>query len=239
MDREKEKLVNQTRTQPAHIPRQPAHIPPQPPSHVYRPSWPNHIYRPSWSSHIYRPAGPAMYTAHIPLHPVDYVALDCCITNPADVCIECNHIYIYILRSILRSATDGFALFNAASKLAISTSIRHLVKIVQEMKEPPRASHNADGPQTTGRSKGWCLNGLYCTFVCLIHFKTYEKAMAWIVQHSDSDTDTNACIAGAVLGALFSIREGETYGIQYLHGTDMRYHHRRNAARTDLRSKQF
>jgi hypothetical protein len=37
----------------------------------------------------------------------------------------------------------------------------------------------------------------------MLTFTDYEQAMRWIIHdHKGSDTDTNACIAGALLGAL-------------------------------------
>ncbi len=133
----------------------------------------------------------------------DPVAIDCALTNPAEVCIDCNQVYITILRSIIRGNTDRKSLIATASSLASTESVKNVIAVVGEMKEVPTSSYNEKWPKITGKSKGWCLNGLYCTLICLTHFTTYEACMSWVIQHPNSDADTNACIAGAVMGAFF------------------------------------
>jgi hypothetical protein len=56
--------------------------------------------------------------------------------------------------------------------------------------------------------KGWCLHGLWCAMMAITSFKDYSEAMRWVItSQPGSDTDTNACIAGALLGAMLGFEK--------------------------------
>lgn len=57
-------------------------------------------------------------------------------------------------------------------------------------------------PEVSGKSKGWVLSSFYCALVALMYFYSFEQAMKYIISIPDSDTDTNAAIAGALLGCI-------------------------------------
>jgi ADP-ribosylglycohydrolase len=54
-------------------------------------------------------------------------------------------------------------------------------------------------------NKGWCVNALYCAYKGLRDFDDYQSAIDYIIQQG-GDTDTNACIAGALLGAFYGFK---------------------------------
>ena len=66
------------------------------------------------------------------------------------------------------------------------------------------AAHAA--PRCDGSSQGWVLIALQNAFYELLHAKTVEEGLARTILRG-GDTDTNAAIAGALLGAVHG-REG-------------------------------
>jgi ADP-ribosylglycohydrolase len=60
----------------------------------------------------------------------------------------------------------------------------------------------------SGSNKGYCLAAFWIAIVSFINFNNYFDAMEWIIKnHPDSDTDTNAAIAGAVLGSYYGFNK--------------------------------
>ena len=53
------------------------------------------------------------------------------------------------------------------------------------------------------KSKGWVLHGLYVALYSLFQFDDYKSAIDRFAGYLGSDTDTNACIAGWLLGAYY------------------------------------
>lgn len=51
-------------------------------------------------------------------------------------------------------------------------------------------------------TKGWCVNGLTAALWGLFNFDNYKDAIDEIIK-AEGDTDTNACIAGCLLGAYY------------------------------------
>lgn len=126
----------------------------------------------------------------------DYTAVmaDVNLTNPVSVAIDCNLVYITALRYALRGATAAEIIVQAQA-VAQTEPVRALFHDILERKG-----------RNISENKGWCLHGLWCAITSLA-FPTYTAAMDWIIrQHPGSDTDTNACIAGALLGAVFGFQ---------------------------------
>ena len=119
------------------------------------------------------------------------VVEDVNITNPHDVCVDCNLVYIFALRLAL-IGHDGISIFNQAKEIAQTEEVKAVFSQVQK-----REYRNII------EKKGWCLHALWCTMMTITSFNNYSEAMDWIItSQRGSDTDTNACIAGALLGAI-------------------------------------
>jgi ADP-ribosyl-[dinitrogen reductase] hydrolase len=117
---------------------------------------------------------------------------DCFLTNPNKINLECNRIYITALRLALRG-TSSQQIYTMIKPLATEPEIQEVFRQIDE-KIPRDIVHN----------KGWCLHSLWCALTVMVSFTDYGQAMRWIIHdHKGSDTDTNACIAGALLGAIF------------------------------------
>jgi len=119
------------------------------------------------------------------------VVEDVNITNPTPVCVDCNLVYISALRLALQGL-DGNTIFNTIKTVAQTDEVKFVLLQV-ERKENRNISEK----------KGWCLHALWCAMTVMISFNDYSQAMRWIISdHPHSDTDTNACIAGALVGAI-------------------------------------
>jgi len=59
------------------------------------------------------------------------------------------------------------------------------------------------------KKKGWVLNALYCAFWALKKDKTFRESIDAVIQLG-GDTDTNAAIAGSLLGAKVGFRAMES-----------------------------
>lgn len=122
------------------------------------------------------------------------VIADVNLTNPNLINQDCGLIYISGLRLALQGY-DGPTIFQMMQPLAQTDAVKDIFIQVQQRT-----------PRDIKHQKGWCLHALWCTLTVLYHNSGYEDAMAWIISSQPgSDTDTNACIAGAVLGAIIGL----------------------------------
>lgn len=119
------------------------------------------------------------------------VVEDVSLTNPAPVCIDCNLVYINSLRLALQGY-DINSILKYARSIAQTNEVKELLS-------------NIDGNVTRDLShnKGWCLNALWCTFYVALRVTSYSQGINWVINQKGSDTDTNAAITGALLGAMF------------------------------------
>jgi ADP-ribosylglycohydrolase len=118
---------------------------------------------------------------------------DCALTNPHPVCIDACQVYI---RAAL-ALGGGEA---PEDVLARSPAWAETDLIRNTLVEAGEAGSVRD---VTGASKGWVVHAVWCAFrslAILAEHGTFEDAIDWVVGR-DGDTDTNACIAGALLGA--------------------------------------
>jgi ADP-ribosyl-[dinitrogen reductase] hydrolase len=119
---------------------------------------------------------------------------DCHLTNPHPICMEACTFYFKMLYEII----DGT---HAPLTIAWSQTpqIRECIEdalSVKSLLEP--------GRRNVSKMRGWALHGLY--FAMVMYYakpQTFEDAMRFVIGcHLDSDTDTNACIAGGLLGCM-------------------------------------
>lgn len=125
---------------------------------------------------------------------------DICITNPHPVCIDCGLIYVNILRMSL-AGINRQTIFSDSHQLARTQEVKNVFE--QIMRNEPR---------NIEEKKGWCLHALWCSLVCLLYFNNFQEGINWVIKQG-GDTDTNGCIAGAVLGS--------TYGFDQMLNNDL------------------
>lgn len=137
--------------------------------------------------------GALMRCSALSLLPDDSYIDDCKLTNPAPQAVEVNRVYIGMLRQIFKGVEK--------SDLKLDSSFPD----VQTAIEQALSKQTRD---VTGKTKGWCVHGLYCAIYSLLHFDNYKDAIDWVIRLG-GDTDTNGCISGAVLGAYYGYTEVE------------------------------
>ena len=124
-----------------------------------------------------------MATALLPREQAAWLQ-DCMLSNPHSICQEAVDFYMCMLHSCL----DGTFQFSFVPKFDCNNQA-----MTEAIKREKR---------DLSKSRGWVVHGLYCAIRCYTTGFNFVDGMRWVIgEHLDSDTDTNACIAGAILGA--------------------------------------
>ena len=114
---------------------------------------------------------------------------DCSLTNPSSVNIESNLAYVRAVR-LLVLGHDKNVVFEHVLEQVKNPDVRIVLN----------QAKNNEKRDVTRIGKGWVLHALYCAFWALINGNDYQTTIDHIIRLS-GDTDTNAAIAGAMLGA--------------------------------------
>jgi ADP-ribosylglycohydrolase len=117
------------------------------------------------------------------------VVQDCALTNSHPVCVDSVRAYICAARELLAGATPA-----AATAAALATILNPEVLAVVAA---GRDQHERDITE----QKGWALHAMHCAFLALNDPAPSFEARIDRVVRLGGDTDTNAAIAGALLGA--------------------------------------
>jgi ADP-ribosyl-[dinitrogen reductase] hydrolase len=121
---------------------------------------------------------------------------DCSITNPNSICIQTEIMYVFFLRRLLLG--DDFKLSDLIDTFPLYISKNEEIgKLFSQLKNDER---------DVGKNKGWVLHSFYCAMLVLDREYTFTKAMGEIIKRR-GDTDTNAGIAGALLGAKYGYKK--------------------------------
>ena len=120
---------------------------------------------------------------------------DAAITHPHPVCAECNVVYVYALLHAIKNQTTPQELYDVtlawAKEQGISSAVINVL-----------LNAATERPDYDGEHIGWVLIALQSVFYQLLHAASFKDAMVDIVS-AGGDTDTNAAIAGALLGILY------------------------------------
>jgi len=129
---------------------------------------------------------------------------DHCLSNPNEVNADCNRIYLKLLEGIYANK-DKETLKKELKEEKVTSQVQEAITSSFTTTKDKR--WNMDG-----KEKGWVINTLYISLASFWLFDSYQDAMDWIVQIPQSDTDTNAAVAGALFGAYlgFSSLEKES-----------------------------
>jgi len=126
---------------------------------------------------------------------IDVIIMDCMITNPHVINIHCNLAYSIALR---------YTAMGIDKKKIIETLTiqNEYLTIYPDVKEVIlNAVSNRDFSRNLKAvGKGWVLHALYCAFWGWYHFESYQEPIDIIIKQG-GDTDTNAAITGALIGA--------------------------------------
>lgn len=122
--------------------------------------------------------------------------MDAALTHVNRLCQKANGAYVVALCALLNggSALDAY---RAALDLALAESIMgnsEILKILMQARsEPPGPAHV---------QMGWFKHGFHAAFYHLLHAPSFEEGVVRTIALG-GDTDTNAAIVGAMLGARF------------------------------------
>ena len=119
---------------------------------------------------------------------------DCILSNPHHICIEASDLYFQMLFMIL-----GVIPFKQLS-LEWSTTPVVQEAITQVLNDEKR---------DVSKMRGWVIHGLYFAFMMFYkNFETFSDGMRAVIgDNLDSDTDTNAAIAGGILGCKLGFKQ--------------------------------
>jgi len=140
-----------------------------------------------------------------------FASLDCSITNPSSVTKQAVKVYTNAIRNALLGKSKKQIIKDANDSINID-----VLRVAFD-----QATTNTFRNVTENR--GWVVHAFYCAFWGFINFDNYEDAINAIIclgpnvdtsqickkKRTDNviigDTDTNAAIAGALLGAYYGI----------------------------------
>jgi ADP-ribosyl-[dinitrogen reductase] hydrolase len=137
--------------------------------------------------------GCLMHCSPLILFKPDIWEIDCRITNNNDISVMTNRIYLDILQDICWNGNIDLK--------------NKILNWIEDLKDPQYSEIvkclnqvlNKEERDLT-KFKGWSIHGLYCALYGYLYFDKYYDLMYWVIR-INSDTDTNACIAGAMMGA--------------------------------------
>ena len=122
---------------------------------------------------------------------------DAAITHPNPVCAECNAVYVYALLQAGKSGATPQKIYDSTlswgAEQGISSTVMHVIRCAA-----------TERPDYDGEHIGWVLIALHNVFYQLLHASSFKDALIDIVS-AGGDTDTNAAIAGALLGLLYGV----------------------------------
>lgn len=124
----------------------------------------------------------------------DLAREDCALTHPHPVCRDAAAAYVVAVSHAVRDGDGPEAAYAAALRWAVEAGAR------PEVLETLHAARES-APVCDAQSKGWVRIALQNAFHELLHAPSLEEGVVRSVRRG-GDTDTNAAIAGALLGAV-------------------------------------
>ena len=131
---------------------------------------------------------------HDPELVAEWARQDAAITHPHPVCQQANALFTMAIAHAIRQGCDGRNLYEQIVTWAEDMKVdRSLLEAVRGASESPPADYV--------RQQGWVLTAFRNALWQLLHATNLEEAVVDTVMRG-GDTDTNAAICGAILGAV-------------------------------------
>lgn len=124
----------------------------------------------------------------------DASIIDCKLSNPHKVNIDSNKLYSFLIRSSAYKLSRRKTI-NGIKKLDICDIV---MDIFNEAISSPIPTRDVT------IKKGWVLHALYCAIWAWFYAESYQESIDTIIRMG-GDTDTNAAIAGALIGAKIGL----------------------------------
>lgn len=133
--------------------------------------------------------GALMRCSILALIPIEDALIDCRITNPNNTCLLANEIYLTVARMII----------SGNNKIDIREYLERYKNPDSKIHIAIKQALNGEVRDVRGKTKGWCVHGLYCALYSLFNFENFKDAIDSVIKLG-GDTDTNGAICGALLG---------------------------------------
>nr|QBK93179.1 MAG: ADP-ribosylglycohydrolase [Pithovirus LCPAC403] len=117
--------------------------------------------------------------------------IDCCLTNPVPACVDASRVYLGSIRDAFNNKSPDEILIRAIDM----AETKEVVEILEQVQKGEKRD-------VKGKTKGWYRHSLYCAYAALMLDKSFEESIDWVVR-LQGDSDSNAAIAGALLGARY------------------------------------
>ena len=125
----------------------------------------------------------------------EYARIDAALTHPNPVCLQANALFAMAISYSIRTGEAPAKIYDEMKIWARKMSIdARLMKAVVDAAQNPPADYVYQ--------QGWVIIAFQNAFWQLLHASSVEEGVVDSVMHG-GDTDTNAAIAGALLGSVY------------------------------------
>ena len=125
----------------------------------------------------------------------DWARIDASLTHPNLVCQQANALFAMAIAHAINTSADQQSLYQSILTWASEMDVEpELLAAIQEASETP--------PMDYVQQQGWVLIAFRNALWQLLHAVNLEEAVVDTVMRG-GDTDTNAAICGALLGAVY------------------------------------
>ncbi len=127
-------------------------------------------------------------------------------SNPSSVALDCERVHIHCLRLALMG-TPAKEIWEQAMTAPTIDVVKAVFPAILKG-ENWTLTNEEDEKGDKIKKKGWVVNSFYAAMSCLAALATdtpptFAELMTWVIAgHPGSDTDTNAAIAGGLIGAI-------------------------------------
>lgn len=127
----------------------------------------------------------------------EYARADAALTHPHPVCVQANGLFAMAIAHTIRTWKDAQEIYGQINKWAVEMKVEApLMKAIVDASTSPPADYL--------HQQGWVLIGFQNALWQLLHAANLEDGVVDTVMRG-GDTDTNAAIAGAFLGAVHGL----------------------------------
>ncbi|MCW5827857.1 MAG: ADP-ribosylglycohydrolase family protein [Deltaproteobacteria bacterium] len=126
--------------------------------------------------------------------PLKWAGEDAELTHPNPVCVHANRLFAFAIREAIRGSAANVVFDRCGQYAAEQELSPEIIRTLQAASEGP--------PDDFLHQQGWVLIALQNAFYQLLHAPSFEAGVIDTVRRG-GDTDTNAAICGALLGAVY------------------------------------
>jgi len=132
-----------------------------------------------------------------------YAKMDCELTNPNPIAIDAVRVYVIAIKSLLHNGSK-FMAYDKAKETAQTDTIKKCMNDANITPDKIKLSDSNQNVSVDSQFMGYLCIALQNTFYELLHGDDFYTSICNIILRG-GDTDTNACIAGALLGAYYGL----------------------------------